>query len=247
MVRATLFRAVDALRVLLEPGGTLALLTWPHFSLTSFKMTLDLRRQGITPKTVIDVGANAGQFAVAAANIFTGVAIHSFEPDPATAKRLRDSVDGLPNVTVYPIGLDAAEGTAELHVNAHSHSSSMLTLGPVHMTAFPAAREIGTVEVTVSTLDAVFRSQPLEPPVLLKLDVQGYESRVLEGGRETLKRIDYVIAEASFKPMYEGEVLFLDMVALMKDRGFDFLRPVGWLSDPKTGEILQVDMLFARR
>jgi|SRR5579885_648628 len=232
---------------MIEPGAFQALLRWPRFSVTSFKMVSDLARQGIVPKTVIDVGANAGQFAVAAVKIFKGAAIHSFEPDRATAKRLSESVNGLPNITVYPIGLGAAEGTAVLHVNAHSHSSSMLALAPAHLTAFPAAREIGTVEVKVSTLDAVFRSQPFESPVLLKLDVQGYEARVLEGGRETLKRIDFVIAEASFKPMYEGEVLFLDMVAMMKDRGFDFLRPVGWLSNPKTGEILQMDMLFARR
>jgi hypothetical protein len=52
-----------------------------------------------------------------------------------------------------------------------------------------------------------------------------------------------VILEASFKPMYEGEMLFMDIVRLMEEYG---LRPVGWLSEPKTGEILQMDALFKR-
>jgi hypothetical protein len=94
--------------------------------------------------------------------------------------------------------------------------------------------------------DKVFNAITLEPPVLLKLDVQGYESTTLRGGRDTLKRVDYVILEASFKPMYEGEMLFMDIVRLMEEYGFQFLRPVGWLSEPKTGEILQMDALFKR-
>jgi FkbM family methyltransferase len=246
-VRAALLRLTDAFRILLEPGGFRAFLTWPHFSLTSFKMILDLQRQGIVPKTVIDVGANVGQFAVSAAKIFPRVTIHSFEPDPASVQHLKRNTRNLQDLTIYPFALGERQCMTKLRINSYRHSSSILPLASGHLGAFPFAGETEKIEVKLLTLDAVFNEEELRPPVLLKLDVQGYESRVLEGGRETLKRIDFVIAEASFKPMYEGEVLFLDMVAMMKNRGFDFLRPVGWLSNPKTGEILQMDMLFARR
>ncbi|OAD23264.1 methyltransferase, FkbM family [Candidatus Thiomargarita nelsonii] len=79
--------------------------------------------------------------------------------------------------------------------------------------------------MNLSTLDKVFNAMTLEPPVLLKLDVQGYESTTLRGGRDTLKRVDYVILEASFKPMYEGEMLFMDIVRLMEEYGFQFFAP----------------------
>jgi len=59
-------------------------------------------------------------------------------------------------------------------------------------------------------------------------------------------RVEYVVLEASFKPMYEGEMLFMDIVRLMEGYGFSFLRPVGLLSDPRTGEIIQMDALFSR-
>jgi hypothetical protein len=104
--------------------------------------------------------------------------------------------------------------------------------------------EVKTISVNLSTLDKVFNAITLEPPVLLKLVDLRYASTTLRGGRDTW--VDYVILEASFKPMYEGKMLFMDIVRLMDEYGFQFLRPVGWLSEPKTGEILQMDTLFKR-
>jgi Methyltransferase FkbM domain len=100
--------------------------------------------------------------------------------------------------------------------------------------------------VEISTLDAVFSRIELASSVLLKLDVQGYEPKVLEGGTETLRRVDYVILETSFKPLYEGEKIFMEIAQQMQGYCFSFLRPVGWLTAPETGEILQMDALFQR-
>ena len=44
--------------------------------------------------------------------------------------------------------------------------------------------------------------------------------------------------------MYDGEMLFMDLVRLMEAHGFQFMRPVGWLANPNSGEILQIDALF---
>lgn len=232
---------------LLEGVGSLkALVTWPKFSVSSYLIVSRLVRQGVEPRTVLDVGANVGQFAVASAKLFPGARVHSFEPVPECAGKLRENVSGLPNVTVYPLALGDGEGDLQFYVNSHSHSSSALPLAEAHRAAFPQAREERAIEVEVSTLDRVFDGIGMEPPVLLKLDVQGYEERVLRGGKETLKRADYVVLEASFKPMYEGEMPFMEMARLMGGYGFRFERPVGWLSAPGTDEILQMDALFVR-
>jgi FkbM family methyltransferase len=244
--REKIFRLLDAIKIVLEPGAVRALARWPKFSLTSFKMVSDLARQGIIPRTVIDVGANVGQFAVAAAMVFPNAAIHTFEPDPKSVERLRANTSSLRNVTIYPIGLGDSEGTVELRVNSHSLSSSILQLATAHRAAFPEAREIGTVTVKLSTLDSIFSQIELATPVLLKLDVQGYEAMTLRGGTETLKRVQYAVLEASLKPMYDGEVLFLDLVHMMEGFGCTFLRPIGSLANPATGEVLQMDVLFGR-
>jgi FkbM family methyltransferase len=214
--------------------------------MTSYRMVSSLMRQGVIPKSVVDVGANVGQFAVACAKIFPGITVHSFEPLPNCLKQLKRNVLRLGGVLVYPVALGAECGEVTMHVNSHSHSSSILALGERHRRAFPDAREIDDIKVRMSTLDVEMKSLSLEGPVLLKLDVQGYELQVLEGAVETLRTVDYVLLEASLRPLYEGERTFMDVARTMQDRGFEFLRPVGWLDDPNTGEMLQMDALFVR-
>lgn len=229
-----------------EPSAVKALLSWPKFSVTSYFMVSRLSRQGLVPRTIIDVGANVGQFAVASAKLFPDARVHSFEPVSGCAAELRKNVARLEGVTVYPLALGEAAGEAELRVNSYTHASSFLSTTRMHTETFPEVRESGEVQVQVSTLDRVFSGMELRGPVLLKLDVQGYEAQVIRGGAETLKRVDYAVLEVSFKPMYEGEPLFMEMARIMEDHGFRFKRPVGWLTAPRTGEILQMDALFTR-
>jgi FkbM family methyltransferase len=229
-----------------HPSSIKALVTWPRFSITSFNMISSLAKQGVLPLTVIDVGANVGQFAIAVATLWLDAQVHAFEPVPACIERLRKNVSRLGNITVYPLALGDREGELLLRVNSYSHASSALTLSRAHRDAFPKAREVKTVPVKVSTLDQVFADVELRLPALLKVDVQGFEPHTLRGAKETLKRVDYAVLEVSFKPMYEGEVLFMDIVRMMEKQGLHFERPVGWLAAPESGEILQMDALFTR-
>jgi FkbM family methyltransferase len=239
-------RISELIEIALDREAIGALLSWPTFSLTSFRMVSGLARQGLIPATVIDVGANIGQFAVAAAKLFPGAEIHSIEPYPQCVERLRRNVCNLVNINVYPVAVGESEKEVDFHLNSHSHSSSILSLAKAHRAAFPGAVETATVPVRLTTLDRLFGGVQLRPPVLLKLDVQGYEAMTLRGGLATLKRVEHVILEASFKPMYEGETLFMDIVRLMERHGFRFSRPVGSLCDPGTHEVLQMDVLFER-
>jgi FkbM family methyltransferase len=234
------------LNLLLEPGALRAIVTWPKFSVTSFQMISALARQSILPRTIIDVGANVGQFAVACAMIFRDSEIYSFEPAPEAFSSLKENVRTLPKVKTYPLALGERQGHSTFHVNSHSQSSSILALGKPHFDAFPQERETRTIEVELTTLDAFFDKIDLPSPVLLKLDVQGYEAQALAGAPETLKRCDYVVTEASFKPMYTGETPFNQVLSMMERKNFEFLRPVGWLTEPRTREVLQVDALFQR-
>lgn len=223
-----------------------AVCSWPTFSLTSFRMVEALRQQQLIPASVIDVGGNIGQFAVAAAKLLKPRVLYSFEPIPAVADSLRRNLASFAFASVNELLLGEREGATPFHINSHNHSSSVLKLGQQHLDAFPDAREVQTIEVPMTTLDRFFSNRELPAPALLKIDVQGYEAHVLRGGTATLPRMRWIVAETSLKPMYQGEPVFLDIVECMKEWGFRFLRPVGWLSDPRNGELLQLDALFER-
>ena len=122
----------------------------------------------------------------------------------------------------------------------------MLKISERHKTEFPHAKVQTSATVDVIPLDQLRSDMVLKSPVLMKIDVQGYEGEVLEGGKETLKKVDYVLLETSFTQMYEGEPLFAELVETMKSFHFDFVRPIAFLKSNKTGEILQADILFRK-
>lgn len=209
-------------------------------------MVSSLAKQQIMPSTVLDIGANTGQFAVASAKLFPDVQVHSFEPVPECVEALQKNVSTLENVVVYPLALGDREGEVTFRVNSDSKQSSILPLAQIRRNAFPETREIRTTKVAVSTLDRISAYIELRRPSLLKLDVQGYEAQAIRGGTEILKHIDYVVVEVSFKPTYEGELPFMDIVRMMEEQGFRFERPVGWLTIPGSGTVLEMDALFVR-
>ncbi len=80
---------------------------------------------------------------------------------------------------------------------------------------------------------------------LIKIDVQGLEHLVIEGGAETLSRTKAVFTEVSFRPLYEGSSVFHEIHDLMTARGFVMaaLEP-GYRMG--SGELLQADALFVK-
>ncbi len=210
-------------------------------------MVSRLAKLGIMPGTIVDVGANVGQFAVATAKIFPGAVVHSYEPAPESYSKLSGLTSRLSNLKTYQLALGEADGEIGFHVNSHAHSSSALTLADAHKSAFPSALEVKTITVKMATLDRVYDGVELASPVFLKLDVQGYEERVLMGAVRFLDRVDYVIAEVYFVPLYIGEKPAQGMITLMGELGFEFAQPVGFLTDPHSGKYLQFDALFVRK
>ena len=213
-----------------DKRAILAMLTWPKFSVLSYLLVSRLLKQGISPGTVLDIGANVGQFAVAAAKLFPSVQVCSFEPEPGSVKQLCKNVSYLNNVKIFPIAIGDSVGEIDFHVNTYSQASSILPLSTARRKAFPDAKVAETIKVELSTLDEALADIELQPPILLKLDVQGYESKALFGAGEILKKIDFILVETCFEPLYEGELVFRQILEIMERHGFRFLRPINWVS-----------------
>ena len=232
------------LELLTTRGALLAIFKWSKFSLASYKIISRLKLAGVKPITVVDVGANVGQFAVAAAHLFDGVKVFPIEPDSRVAERLISNVgkDTAKNVRISAVG--ERVGIATFHMNKDSQVSSLLKLDVDRMESFPDSRVLNSVPVSLSTLDVMFDGVILSEPVLLKIDVQGYEDRVIFGAREFLKRVKWILIEVSFSKLYQGERDFNSIVALLRESNFVFVRPINFHISPVTGEIIEMDALF---
>jgi FkbM family methyltransferase len=224
-----------------------AILTWPKFSLSSFLIVSRIARLGIRPRTILDVGANVGQFAVAAAKVFADARIYSFEPNPEVVPKLRATVYSLPNVTVHEFGLGDVHGELEFFVNRDSQVSSFLPLGERRREAFPDSTVERTTKVPVRTLDSVFAETHMEGPVMLKIDVQGFEDRVLKGGLRALDAVDHVVMETAIAPLYDGEIDIGEAMSMMYNLGYTLRQPLHWHWSPIDGSIIEMDLLFERQ
>ncbi len=195
--------------------------------------------------TVIDVGANRGQFAVFASRRFPHAMLMCFEPLPGARKRLRRAVGNSGGVRLSEMAVGAYNGEGELHVSAADDSSSLLPIGRLQREAFPGTDERARISVQVRRLDDLLDRQALAGPVLMKVDVQGGELGVLEGAQRTLASVDALLVEVSFVALYTGQPLADEVFEYLRGKQFS-CRGVWSLTYGRGRECLQGDFLFAR-
>jgi len=236
---------IEAAETVLSARGRHAARRWKPFSLTAFKILGALEEHGLAPRTIIDGGANVGQFARAAAETFPEARVVAFEALPDIAHRLRTNLADLGRVEVRAVALGSVDGTIAFHRNDYSPASSALAMRADARDAFPQVLERDVLEVPVVRLDSALREDPLEPPVLLKLDLQGLELEALRGSQRTLACVQHVLLETTFQAMYEDEPYFDEVYSFMRAAGFRFVCPVDFLRDAQ-GRITQMDALFER-
>lgn len=191
--------------------------------------------------TVIDVGASRGQFAVFARETCPTASLICFEPIEEAARLIPDVVDG--PVTVHPVALGAERGRRRLHLSGRDDSSSLLPIGR-QATLFPGTAATGARDVEVDVL-ARYLDASTPRPVLMKIDVQGYELEVLRGAGAALDHVDEILCECSFVELYIGQPLVTDVIACLVGRGFALVRVSGIVTSSE-GQQLQADLTFRR-
>ena len=231
--------------ILLLPGGLRLKLRHRNFYWKDYRLNLRLKASGVAPACIFDVGANEGQFAIGALAAFPGARIISYEPGVGSFARLTQSLANHSGVELINKAVGSNVGGAVLHVTNVDQASSLLELGRGHLEAYPEIRETGRESVIVTTIEEEFRRITPIGPILLKIDTQGYEMHVLRGAGHALESIRWIVLETASQPMYQGEVVFDEIAAWLRERGFAFCGPVE-LHVNSAGRPLQFDALFER-
>lgn len=196
-------------------------------------------------RTVVDIGANGGQFALASRHCFPDARIISFEPLPKAAARFQATLGGDSRVTLHCAAVGVDVGDATMHVTAEDDSSSLLSVTALQTSLFSGSREVATDQVRVDHLDKFIHASDLHPPAILKIDVQGYELSTLKGCQSLLHQFAYVYVESSFMELYEGQALADEVVAYLQQMGFQ-LTGVYDIYYDHTGKAVQADLSFSQ-
>ncbi len=181
-----------------------------------------LASQGI--KSVLDIGANDGHYSRRMLELFPDAKVFAFEPLPDCYERLAALAKQFPAITPINTALGSEQATLTMERSSFHPSSSMLHMTALHKKIYPksATRDAVPVAVAVDRLDTIAETLPLEEPFFAKIDVQGYEDKVIEGGKKTLSRAVCIIVETSYLPLYEHQPLFKDVHNLIASIGFSY-------------------------
>ena len=200
---------------------------------------------GLSLQTVVDVGANVGQFSLFTRALNPGARIFAFEPLPEAAARYHRvfSKDG--RATLIQAAVSPRRGTAVMHLSAAPDSSSLLPITPRQVARFPGTQEAGLLRVAAGPLGDYLDRTDIASPALLKVDVQGFELEALRACESLLDAFEHLYVEVSFEELYAGQALAPEVAAFLGELGF---REVGRFNTVslRDGTPVQADILFHR-
>jgi FkbM family methyltransferase len=198
-------------------------------------------------ETIVDIGANKGQFALAARYFSPSAMIIAFEPLIGPATIFRKIFAGDMRVSLHCVAISDECGTLKMHVSKREDSSSLLPISAAQERLYPGTGEASTLDVDVGPLSTYVSKFDIRGKSLLKLDVQGYEYQVLMGCYDLINKFSYVYCEASFVELYINQKLAKDVIKWMEVNGFFLAGAYNFSYSKKSGQSIQADLLFKRQ
>lgn len=197
---------------------------------------------------IFDIGANVGNYAMVMRKLGFEGNIVSFEPLSETFKKLQKNAAKDNNWETINIALGDKDGESEINIAGNNDSSSILEMMPSHSKSAPESSYIGNERIKVNKLDTLFENLYRKGDnAFVKIDTQGYELNVLQGAEKSLSHIKGIQIEMSLVQLYDGGILYKEMIDLIEKKGFSLFSIENGFSDPESGELLQMDGIFFKK
>jgi FkbM family methyltransferase len=212
-----------------------------------FKTIIDwMRENGVDG--VLDVGANAGQYAAKLRRCGYKGQVFSFEPQAAEFARLKARATRDGHHGAFHCAVGDVDGEITLNIAGNSVSSSILPILESHVGAEPGSGFVREERVPIRRLDGLFEQGQISGSrLMLKIDTQGYEMPVLLGAESVLPRIAAVQVELSATELYEGASSYLEVCRFLSERGYSLFSLQPGFTNRATGQVLQFDGFFIRQ
>lgn len=207
------------------------------------------KHMGITH--VVDIGANTGQFAESLYDFGFSGKVVSFEPVEAARVELEQRSAPYPNwIIAERCAIGDEDGTITMNVSDDTVFSSALPIKDSYVSHNEKSRIVRQEKVPAFRIDTILPKyiQDLEQArILFKIDTQGFEKQVIDGGSATLAQAKGLKIEIPLYAIYDNtEFQFYDIMNLAKTNGF---QPYSFHVegvDLNTGRVNTIDGLFFR-
>lgn len=199
----------------------------------------------IQPVTVLDVGANKGQFSLLCRSLYPSAEIIAFEPLEEPAVKFDRVFAGDARTRLIRSAVGPTAESRKMFVSRRQDSSSLLPITQHQVAVFPGTELDSVCEVATAPLDDLVAPDLLSRPVLLKLDIQGYELEALRSAERILDVTEFVYLEMSFLELYGGQCLADDVIRYLQGKNFVLSAVSNAISRNDVG-VVQMDVLFVK-
>lgn len=187
--------------------------------------------------TILDVGANVGNYAANVLSLKPEAILHAFEPHPKTFLSLKESADKY-GFTIVNMGCADVTGQLDFYDYANNDGSEHASLLEGVFTDLHQNQTVKH-QVKVIKLDDYIQSQGLAHIDLLKIDTEGFEYQVLNGCKQTIDAGKISIIQFEFNSMnIIGKVFMKDFIHLLPQYDFFRVLPDGLLKIEQEKTIL---------
>jgi len=194
-----------------------------------------LKRFGFIPKNVLDVGAFHGEWAKACLKTYPEAHITCIEPQEECQPKLGELAKKHRNIKVIQTILGSQILPSVPFQEIGSGSSVLLP---------PSGN--GCIK-PMTTINQLILEGQIDPPELVKLDVQGYEKEVLKGWVREFDKCQVIQCEISLLPLVNGSPLLTEMIEYLQGRGFVMFDITELIRSPSDAAVWQIDALFCRK
>lgn len=195
-----------------------------------------LKKNGFNPKVIYDIGAHQGSWTDEVRRIFNNAYFILFEANDCHIPHLQRS--GFP----YFIGLlgDREELATFYSINGTGDSIF------IEQTHHYKEGKCSQKRIPMTTLDALVHEKQLPLPDFIKMDVQGAEKLVIQGGVSTVCHAEAILLEIGILEYNKNAPLLFEMMSLMDALGYCAL-DILELHYLPTQELIEVDLLFVKK
>jgi len=195
-----------------------------------------LKQKGFSPRAAIDIGSHVGHWSKSVKYLFQDIELLMVEPLPARRDQLQSLASQIGASLIFDLLSDRPGELVSFYLGDNGSS----IYEPKRF------NPSDTLKLRTSCLDSVVLGTPFECPDLIKLDVQGAEYRVLEGGMKALAMVEVLIIELSVVNSYSQGMLMHEMISYLADRGLFLYDIGGLLRANRTRSINEIDGIFVR-
>ena len=205
---------------------------------------------------VLDVGAYTGETAEWFSGLFPNAIIWAIEPFPESFQALK--LISNPRVKAFQFAATEFNGSAELYVNAITHTNSLYSLNPESLDSVDISRRRESapdtrldftshrVEIPARSLDTFARHEGIQDVDLLKVDVQGAELEVLRGAQELLPRTRAIMVEVSLYDYYTSSSSIGGVEEILQPHGFSLWAITDISHNPMNGRTDWIELLYLK-